>query len=143
SLETFIYWSGTIGQEFTDALCQRAKAGVKVHVLIDWLGSANINPRFVKQMKDAGASFWQYHPFYLWDLTTWRQIDNRTHRKLLIVDGKIGFTGGVGIADEWRGNADSPDHWRDNHYRVEVPIVAQLQAAFQDNWTKTTGEVLL
>jgi cardiolipin synthase len=94
-------------------------------------------------MADAGVQVYEYHPFRFLDPSTWRQIDNRTHRKLMIIDGKIGFTGGVGIADEWRGNADRPDHWRDNHYRIEGPVVAQLQAAFLDNWVKSTGKVLV
>ncbi|HET6250764.1 MAG TPA: phospholipase D-like domain-containing protein [Tepidisphaeraceae bacterium] len=143
TLETYIYWSGTIGQDFTNALCERAKAGVKVHVMVDGIGSDKMKPDYIKQMKAAGVEFQEYHPFHLWDPRTYRQINNRTHRKLLIVDGKTGFTGGVGIADEWRGNADGPDHWRDNHYQVEGPIVAELQAAFEDNWVKTTGHVLV
>jgi cardiolipin synthase len=69
-------------------------------------------------------------------------MNNRTHRKLLVVDGRIGFTGGVGIAPEWTGHAQDPDHWRDSHYRVEGPVVGQIQAVFMDNWTKTTGKVL-
>ena len=69
-------------------------------------------------------------------------MNNRTHRKLLVVDGRIGFTGGVGIADNWTGNAQDPEHWRDNHYRLEGPAVAQMQAAFMDNWTKVSGSVL-
>ena len=69
-------------------------------------------------------------------------MNNRTHRKLLIVDGRIGFTGGVGIADKWQGHAQDADHWRDSHYRAEGPVVAQMQATFIDNWTKVSGEVL-
>ena len=69
-------------------------------------------------------------------------MNNRTHRKLLVVDGRIGFTGGVGIGDEWAGDAEDPEHWRDSHYRLEGPAVAQMQAAFMDNWIKTTGRVL-
>jgi cardiolipin synthase len=143
NLETYIYWSGTIGREFTDALSQRAKAGVNVHVMIDWFGSGKIDQGYLKAMKDSGVQVFEYHPFHFWDISTYGHVDNRTHRKLMIVDGKVGFTGGVGIADEWRGHADSPEHWRDNHYRVEGPIVAQLQAAFLDNWTKSTGEILV
>jgi len=143
TLETYIYWSGTIGREFADALAERARAGVKVHVMIDWFGSARIDRAYLTEMKNAGAEVCEYHPFHFFDPSTWREVDNRTHRKLMIVDGKIGFTGGVGIADEWGGNAESPKHWRDNHYRVQGPIVAQLQAAFLDNWVKSTGEVLV
>lgn len=142
TLETFIYWSGTIGREFTDALVERAQAGVKVRVLIDWLGSGRIDHKFIQALTDAGVRVEQYHPVQLYDPSTIRQFDHRTHRKVMVVDGKVGFTGGVGIADEWRGNADSPEHWRDNHYRVEGPIVAELEAVFADNWMTTTGEVL-
>jgi hypothetical protein len=70
------------------------------------------------------------------------RLNNRTHRKLLIVDGRIGFTGGVGIADTWLGHAQDPDHWRDSHYRLDGPAVADMQAAFMDNWMETCGEVL-
>ena len=71
------------------------------------------------------------------------RMNNRTHRKLLVVDGRIGFTGGVGVADHWLGHAQSPDHWRDSHFQIEGPAVAQMQAAFADNWIKTRAEVLL
>lgn len=142
TLETYIYWSGAVGQRFTDALAERARAGVQIHVLIDWLGSTKIDHGFLKEMNDAGVHVRNYHPVNFTDPRSFRQIDHRTHRKVLVVDGKIGFTGGVGIADEWLGNADSPKHWRDNHYRVEGPIVAELQAVFLDNWMQTTGQVL-
>ena len=81
----------------------------------------------------------QYHPLAWYTLS---RLNNRTHRKLLVADGRVGFTGGVGIADEWSGDAQDPDHWRDIHFRVEGPVVSQLQAAFMDNWIETTGEVL-
>ena len=81
----------------------------------------------------------RYHPLQWYHLA---RMNNRTHRKLLVVDGRVGFTGGVGIADNWDGDAESPDHWRDSHYRMEGPAVAQMQAAFMDNWIKTTGTVL-
>lgn len=71
------------------------------------------------------------------------RFNHRTHRKLLVIDGRIGFTGGAGIADEWDGDAESPEHWRDTHYQVEGPVVAQMQAAFLDNWMKTRALVLL
>ena len=70
------------------------------------------------------------------------RMNNRTHRKVLVVDGKVGFTGGVGIADAWAGHAQDPDHWRDTHFRADGPVVAQMQAVFRDNWIKVTGEVL-
>jgi cardiolipin synthase len=142
TLETYIYWSGTIGQEFTDALSERAHAGLKVHVLVDSIGSSRIDRNFIKQMRAAGAKVQEYHAFHIFDPATWRQIDNRTHRKILVTDGTLGFTGGVGIADEWRGHADRSNHWRDSHYLVKGPVVGQLQAVFADNWMQTTGVVI-
>jgi cardiolipin synthase len=137
--ETYIYWSGQIGDEFADALAERARAGVKVHVLLDWLGSVKIDGKLVDKMKAAGVQVERYHPLRWYNLS---RLNNRTHRKLLIVDGVVGFTGGVGIAQEWTGNAQDPDHWRDSQFRVEGPVVAQMQSVMLDNWSKTTGQVL-
>lgn len=137
--ETFIYWSGDIGNEIADALSERARAGVKVHVLLHWVGSSRVEDAIVDKMKSAGVEVRKYHPLRWYNLD---RMNNRTHRKLLIVDGSIGFTGGVGIAPQWTGNAQDPDHWRDTHYRVEGPIVAQMQSVMLDNWSKATGKVL-
>jgi cardiolipin synthase A/B len=139
TFETYIYWSGTTGEKFARALCERARAGVKVQVMLDWLGSEKITPQLLTQMTEAGIEVERYHPLRWYSLGT---LNNRTHRKVLIVDGKTGFTGGVGIADQWTGRAQDPDHWRDMHFSVEGPVVAQFQAAFLDNWIKTTGRVL-
>ncbi|MDB5873810.1 MAG: cls [Ramlibacter sp.] len=137
--ETYIYWSGEIGDEFADALSERARAGVKVHVLLDWVGSAKIDDAVIDKMKSAGVEVEKFHPLRWYNLG---RMNNRTHRKLLIVDGTVGFTGGVGIAPVWTGKAQDPDHWRDSHYRVEGPVVAQMQSVMLDNWAKTTGKVL-
>ena len=139
TFEMYIYWSGRIGQEFADVLAERARAGVKVHVLLDGVGSGKIDERYIEQMKQAGVQLERYNPprFY-----TVGRLNNRTHRKLLVIDGTIGFTGGVGIADQWTGNAQDPQHWRDTHFRLEGPAVAQMQSAFMDNWTEVTGDVL-
>jgi cardiolipin synthase len=139
NFETYIYWSEEIGKEFADALSERARAGVKVHLLIDWVGSAKMDKKDLEEMRQAGVEVRQYHPLRWYNLG---RINNRTHRKLLVVDGRIGFTGGVGIAGQWTGNAQDPDHWRDSHFRAEGPVVAQMQAVLIDNWTKTTGKVL-
>ncbi|HEV7578474.1 MAG TPA: phospholipase D-like domain-containing protein [Caldimonas sp.] len=139
NFETYIYWSGTIGREFADALAERARAGVKVHVLLDWVGSQKMEAALVDEMKSAGIDIQKYHPLH------WSQLgrlNNRTHRKLLVVDGRIGFTGGVGIADKWTGDGQDADHWRDTHFQIEGPAVGQMQAVFVDNWIKTTGTVL-
>ena len=139
TFETYIYWSGDIGRAFADALSERARAGVSVHVLLDWVGSAKISEDFLKEMEAAGVHIRKFHKPSWYDIA---RLNNRTHRKLLIADGRIGFTGGVGIAPSWTGHAQDPDHWRDSHYRVEGPVVAQMQSVFMDNWIKASGEVL-
>ena len=139
NFETYIYWSGEIGKRFSAALAERARAGVKVNVLVDWVGSQKMDNDSIETMTQAGVDFRKYRPLRWYNLG---RINNRTHRKLLVVDGRIGFTGGVGIADNWTGNAQDPEHWRDNHYRLEGPAVAQMQAAFMDNWTQVSGSVL-
>lgn len=139
NLETYIYWSGTVGEQFADALVERAKAGVQVHVLLDWIGSRRIDSHLLDRMRKAGVEVQKYNPLVWYNLA---RINHRDHRKLLIIDGTIGFIGGAGVADIWLGNADSPTHWRDSHFRLEGPAVAQMQAAFLDNWMKTTANVL-
>ena len=139
TFETYIYWSGAIGQQLAEALIERARAGVRVHVMLDWLGSGDIDERYVTQMEEAGIEVRRYNPLR-WD--TVARMNNRTHRKLLVVDGKIGFNGGVGIADPWTGHAQDPQHWRDTHFRVGGPVVAQMQSAFLDNWIEVSGHVL-
>jgi len=139
TFETYIYWSGDIGREFAEALAGRAQAGVKVHVLLDWVGSAKMAKELLEVMEEAGVEVRKFHPPHLLHLG---RINNRTHRKLLVVDGRLGFTGGAGIAPHWAGHGDSPEHWRDSHFRVEGPVVAQMQAVFLDNWIKATGVVL-
>jgi len=137
--ESYIYWSGDIGKKFADALAERARAGVKVRVLLDWFGSHKMDQDYINQMGRAGVEIVRYHEPHWYHV---RHLNNRTHRKLLVVDGTVGFTGGVGIADQWTGHAQDAEHWRDTHYRIEGPVVAQLQAAFADNWTKMSGDVL-
>jgi cardiolipin synthase A/B len=139
TFETYIYWSGEIGEEVSEALSERSRAGVQVNVVLDWVGSAKIDLSLLDCMQAAGVRVHRYHPLHWYNLG---RMNNRTHRKLLVIDGRIGFTGGVGIADQWAGNAEDPEHWRDSHFRIEGPVVAQLQSAFNDNWIKTTGHVL-
>jgi cardiolipin synthase len=139
TFETFIYWSGEVGLRFADSLGERARAGVRVHVLLDAVGTGRMDDALLDSMKSAGVEVVRYHPLRWYDLD---RINNRTHRKLLVVDGRVGFTGGVGIADEWQGDAQDPQHWRDTHFRLEGPAVGQMQAAFLDNWMETQAEVL-
>ena len=139
TFESFVYGSGDIGRSFVDALAERARAGVKVHVLLDWVGSNGMDPAQLARMEQAGIEVRRFHAPRWYNLA---RMNNRTHRKVLVVDGAVGFTGGVGIADQWTGDAQNPDHWRDTHFRAEGPVVAQLQAVFSDNWIKATGRVL-
>lgn len=139
TFETYIYWSESIGREFADALMERARAGVKVHVMLDFMGSVKMDLAQIDAMKAAGVQVQRYHKPVWWKLA---RLNNRTHRKLLVIDGKVGYTGGVGIADQWRGNAQDEKHWRDTHFRIEGPVVGQVQAVFNDNWLKATGTVL-
>jgi cardiolipin synthase len=139
TFETYIYWSGKVGTQFADALIASARRGVHVHVMLDWLGSEKIDRSLVNTMREAGVEVERYHPLRWY---TVGRINNRTHRKVLVIDGRIGFTGGVGIADQWSGHAQDPQHWRDMHFQIEGPVVGQMQAAFLDNWIKTTGDVL-
>ncbi|WP_296926642.1 phosphatidylserine/phosphatidylglycerophosphate/cardiolipin synthase family protein [Polaromonas sp.] len=139
TFETYIYWSGDIGREFADALTERAKAGVKVHVLLDWVGSAKIDNAFLEKMETAGVEVRKFHKPHWYN---WGRMNNRTHRKLLVVDGKTGFTGGVGIAPQWTGAGQDAEHWRDSHFKLEGPAVSQMQAVFMDNWLKVTGQVM-
>jgi cardiolipin synthase len=139
TLETFIYWKGAIGEDIARALADKARAGIAVHVLLDWVGSSKMDKRYLDTLREAGAEVVKYHKPH-W--TGLGRMNDRTHRKLLVIDGHIGFTGGVGIADEWTGHAQDEKHWRDTHYRIEGPAVGQMQAVFMDNWVKATGNVL-
>jgi len=139
TFETYIYWSGEIGRRFADALSERARAGVKVHLLIDAVGSARLDAKALHEMRESGVEIVKFHQVRWYTLG---RLNNRTHRKLLVVDGKIGFTGGVGIADKWDGHAQDPDHWRDSHFRLEGAAVGQMQAAFMDHWIAARSLVL-
>ena len=138
TFETFVF-RDQIGGEFCAALSRAAKRGIKVHVLLDWLGSRSMDAALIAKTRSAGCDVQLYHELSWLHLG---RLNNRTHRKLLIVDGRVGFTGGVGMGNEWTGNAQDPQHWREMHYRVEGPVVSQMQAVFVDNWIKATGHVL-
>lgn len=138
TFETYIYWSGEVGREFAAALAERAKAGVRVHLLLDWIGSSRLDAAALAELAEAGVEVERYRPLRWYSLS---KMNSRTHRKILVVDGRLGFIGGVGIADQWAGHAQSPDHWRDSHFQLEGPAVAHLQAAFADNWMKTRADV--
>lgn len=136
---TYVYWTGSIAPQFAQALGERAAAGVEVNVLLDAVGAAKMERGLVDQLERAGATVAWFRP-PKWH--TLHKLNNRTHRKILILDGKVGFTGGVGIAEEWTGNCEDPEHWRDTHVRVEGPVVRDLLSGFVDNWAEATGRIL-
>ncbi|HEX8171662.1 MAG TPA: cardiolipin synthase [Thermoanaerobaculia bacterium] len=139
NLEFYIYWDGEIGRTFAEALAERARAGVKVNVVLDAVGSGPMSHDMIDFLQRNGVRVEWFHPIRWYTLS---RANHRTHRKLLIVDGEVGFSGGVGIADTWLGDADTRDHWRETVVRVEGPVVTQMQFAFMDNWVKSRGELL-
>ena len=141
NLESYIFWSGDAANRFRDALVERAQHGVEVRVLLDALGSpgSKLKKKDVEYLREGGCRVEFFHPVRPWMLD---RINHRSHRRILIVDGKAGFTGGAGIADVWLGNAETRQHWRDTHAEVTGPVVSQLQSAFQGNWAAVRGEVL-
>lgn len=140
NLLTFIYWRGDIARDVCAAVCERARAGVAVNVLLDAFGTVKMEPKLLRDMHRAGVSVARFRPP---KLSMIGRLNHRTHRKVLVADGEVGMIGGVGIAEEWTGNAHDPDHWRDTHVRVRGPIVRGLQGAFAENWLEATGDVLV
>jgi cardiolipin synthase len=139
NLEFYIYWDGAVGRLFAEALAERSRAGVAVKVILDAVGSASMSHSLIEFMQRNGVDVEWYHQLRWYTLS---RFNHRTHRKLLVVDGCVGFSGGIGIADEWLGDADAKNHWRDTVARVEGPVVTQMQFAFLDNWVKSRGELL-
>jgi len=139
NLTTYVYWRGDIAHRIAEALAAKARAGVEVNVLLDAVGTVKMQGDVLRTLRDGGATVARFRPPKPY---AWRRMNNRCHRKLLIADGKVGLIGGVGIAEEWTGNAQDPDHWRDTHVRVRGPVVRGLQGAFAENWLEATGVVL-
>lgn len=136
---SYIYWQGEIAREFAEALSAAAHRGVQVRLVLDAVGTSSMDPALVDQMEDAGCEVALFNPVRWYSLG---RFNNRTHRKVLVVDGRTGFTGGVGVAQEWTGDAEDSDHWRDDHFRLEGPVVRYLQGAFVENWRQATGDLL-
>jgi len=137
---SYILHSDELGRQFRDAFCERARAGVEVRILLDGIGSSwSLNNSDVRMMREAGCKFAYYHPTASWRID---RTNRRSHRRVLVIDGKIGFTGSVGFARRWAGHAQDKDHWRDTQMQIEGPLVAKLQAAFEEHWIKTFGETL-
>lgn len=140
NFEAYLFNSGQVADKFIEALNERAKAGVEVRVLLDGVGSgSDLKSRDVDRLKEGGCKFAYFHPTRALRID---RLNRRSHRRVLVIDGRIGFTGGVGFADHWQGNADASEHWRDVQARIEGPVVAKLQGAFQQHWLGETGEML-
>jgi cardiolipin synthase A/B len=135
TFENFLFREGDVSDAFAKALAERARAGVEVHFLQDALGCNCLHGRAMNLVRKAGVHLEIFRFLNL-------QINFRTHRKLLVIDGRTGYLGGTGIADDWKGDGRTAGYWRDSHYRLEGPAVAQMQDAFMDNWIQTRGELL-
>jgi cardiolipin synthase A/B len=131
---TFVYWRGQVGVRFADELSERARQGVRVRVLLDAWGAQQIEKPLLEQMSSAGVHVHWFRPLLRIQS---HKANHRTHRKVLIVDEEIGFTGGVGIAEEWEGDARNEREWRDTHFRLQGPAVDGLRAAFLNDWAET------
>ncbi|MEP6783626.1 MAG: phospholipase D-like domain-containing protein [Acidobacteriota bacterium] len=139
TIEAYIYWAGEIGMTFAKALAAAQQRGVCVKILLDAVGSQNVGAQILKVLETGGCHLAWYNPIRV---TRLRRINNRTHRKSLIIDGTTGFTGGAGIADHWSGDAQDNKHWRDLQIRIEGPAVRPLQTGFAQNWMECTGELV-
>jgi cardiolipin synthase A/B len=139
TVEAYIYWAGDVGRLFAQALARKAREGLAVKILLDAVGSTTIGAEILDTLKEGSCEVEWYNPIRWYTLG---RVNNRTHRKSLIIDGVVGFTGGAGIADHWMGNAENPEHWRDIQVRLRGPAVQTLQTGFARNWLQTTGELV-
>ncbi|MEA2236403.1 MAG: cardiolipin synthase [Thermoanaerobaculia bacterium] len=138
-VESYIWWKGAICAQIANALASKARQGVEVRLLVDASGGHKMDKDLEKLMIDSGVRFIRFHPFSLSNLG---RMNNRDHRKEAIIDGRIGYIGGYGFAEEWTGHGQDKDHWRDAGLRVEGPVVSRLQSAFAENWIEETGEIM-
>ena len=139
SLETYIYDKGGVADQFTAALEAAARRGVRVNVVVDAVGASSMPDEHKQRLKQAGCHIAEFNSPTWYSL---EEVNYRTHRKILVVDGEIGFTGGVGFADHWLGNAQDKEHWRDTQVRMRGPIVRLLEGGFYENFVETAGEVV-
>ncbi len=138
-LETYVWWKGDICRQVSAALAARARAGVEVRVMVDAVGSVTAEEGTLEAMEAAGVHLERYHPF---ELRALGRLNQRTHRKLAIFDGRVGYVFSQGFAREWTGAGDGPQSWRDTGARLEGPIVGRAQSVFAGNWMEETAEVL-
>lgn len=139
-LETYVWWKGKITEKVAGLLMAKARQGVEVRLIVDSFGSTKMEDHQFENMRSAGVRATRYHPFRL---SEFGYVNNRTHRKIAVVDGHIGYVFGHGIAAEWTGNGQDAHHWRDTGVRLEGPIVGSAQATFAQHWAEATGEALV
>jgi cardiolipin synthase len=137
-LESYIWWKGAICNQLARALADAAHRGVEVRLMIDASGGHKMDRDLAKLMTDAGVKLVHFHSP---KISNWGRLNNRDHRKEMIIDGRVAYIGGYGFAAEWTGHAQDKDHWRDTGVRLQGPIVNRLQAAFCENWIEETGEI--
>ena len=137
-IESYIWWKGAICEQVAAALAAKAKQGVEVRLLVDASGGHKMDRKLRDEMLAAGVQVRVFHPLRFSNIG---RLNNRDHRKEMIIDGRVGYIGGFGIAEEWTGNGQDKDHWRDTGVRVEGPVVSRMQSAFCENWIEETGEI--
>jgi cardiolipin synthase len=137
-IESYIWWTGEICVRLAEALAGRAREGIEVRLLLDYSGSSRMESRLVELLRDSGCALHHFHPLRVSNIGI---MNNRTHRKIAVIDGRIGYCGGHGIAEQWTGRAQDRDHWRDTFVRCEGPVVNTLQGVFCENWIEETGRV--
>jgi cardiolipin synthase len=138
--ETFLWKKGTLGQRLANALAERQRAGIQVRVLVDANGGRTMGEDVVRQLKEAGCKFATHHPRHWYNVGV---VNDRDHRKIAVIDGRVAFVGGHCIVDEWLGNAQDRKHVRDLSVRVRGPVVHAIQGTFSENWVENTGELLV
>jgi cardiolipin synthase len=138
--EAYIFAKGEIAKRIIDALTERARAGVEVNLNIDAIGSVSTPKKFFNDLRHAGGHVEWYHPLRWYN---WPRANNRTHRELIVIDGKVGFLGGAGVADHWWHGAKKDAPWRDTMFRITGDAVRSLQSTFVENWLESSGQILI
>lgn len=140
TFEAYIFHEGKVADEIVEAFVDRCRAGVRVHVLLDAHGADGLPKRYIEALKTAGCAIVpDFRPLQLWSL---ERTNKRNHRRVVVVDGRVGFTGGYGVDDTWNGDGRTDGHWRETNVRLEGPIVQHLQEAFVEHWREATGALL-
>lgn len=139
TMEQYIFWDGEVGRRFAEAFAQKARQGVSVKLLLDAVGSSTLGPEIFRILEAGGCQLAWFRPIHWYTL---HPAHERNHRKSVIVDGRIAFTGGAGFGDQWLGSAGNPKEWRDIQIGIEGPAAVAQQTGFVQNWMASTGEIV-